>query len=44
MQAIKSKSKLEDKAVAELWRRGVRFRRNVKSLLGKPDIAIKNIK
>ncbi len=27
-----------------LWRRGVRFRKNVKSILGKPDIAIKKYK
>ncbi|MCP1531669.1 DNA mismatch endonuclease (patch repair protein) [Bacillus velezensis] len=44
MQAIKSKSKLEDKVSSELWRRGLRFRRNVKSLFGKPDIAIKKFK
>ncbi|MBD0406985.1 very short patch repair endonuclease [Bacillus velezensis] len=44
MQAIKSKSKLEDKVSSELWRRGLRFRRNVKSLFGKPDIAIKKYK
>ncbi|OIR59889.1 very short patch repair endonuclease [Bacillus sp. FMQ74] len=44
MQAIKSQSKLEDIATAELWRRGMRFRRNVKSLFGKPDIAIKKYK
>ncbi|AEB26114.1 MULTISPECIES: very short patch repair endonuclease [Bacillus] len=44
MQAIKSKSKLEDKVSSELWRRGLRFRRNVKSLFGQPDIAIKKYK
>lgn len=27
-----------------LWRRGVRFRKNVNSILGKPDIAIKKYK
>ncbi|AYV16879.1 MULTISPECIES: very short patch repair endonuclease [Bacillus] len=44
MQAVKSVSKLEDKVASELWRRGLRFRRNVKSLYGKPDIAIKKYK
>ncbi|MDX6156579.1 very short patch repair endonuclease [Bacillus subtilis] len=44
MQAIKSESKLEKKVCSDLWRRGLRFRRNVKSLLGKPDIAIKKYK
>ncbi len=28
----------------ELWRKGVRFRRNVVDLTGKPDIAIKKYK
>ncbi|WP_044640740.1 very short patch repair endonuclease [Risungbinella massiliensis] len=41
MQAIRSISKLEDKITKELWNRGLRFRRNVKDLHGKPDIAIK---
>ena len=40
MQAIKSKSKLEDLVARELWKRGIRYRRNVKTLFGKPDIAI----
>jgi DNA mismatch endonuclease, patch repair protein len=44
MQAIKSRSKLENIVTKELWKRGVRFRKNVKSLLGKPDIAIKKYK
>jgi DNA mismatch endonuclease, patch repair protein len=44
MQAIKSQSKLEDKVTRELWKHGVRFRKNVKSLFGKPDIAIKKYK
>jgi DNA mismatch endonuclease, patch repair protein len=44
MKAIKSVSKLEDKIAKELWGRGVRFRRNVKNLKGKPDIAIKKYK
>jgi DNA mismatch endonuclease, patch repair protein len=44
MQAIKSRSKLEDVVTKELWKRGIRYRKNVKSLLGKPDIAIKKYK
>lgn len=44
MQAIKSKSKLEDLVTKELWKRGIRFRKNVKELFGKPDIAIKKYK
>lgn len=44
MQAIKSHSKLEEKVTKALWRHGVRFRKNVKSLPGKPDIAIKKYK
>lgn len=44
MQAIKSKSQLENKVAAELWKKGIRFRRNVKNLFGKPDIAIKKYK
>ncbi|WP_406590228.1 very short patch repair endonuclease [Bacillus atrophaeus] len=44
MQSIKSESKLEKKVASELWRRGFRFRKNVKSLFGKPDIAIKKYK
>ncbi|MEB1809735.1 MAG: very short patch repair endonuclease [Bacillaceae bacterium] len=44
MQAIKSKSKLEEIVSKELWKRGIRYRRNVKTLKGKPDIAIKKYK
>lgn len=44
MQAIKSRSKLEDKVTIALWRRGIRFRKNVKTLFGNPDIAIKKYK
>ncbi|MBA4548789.1 very short patch repair endonuclease [Thermoactinomyces intermedius] len=44
MKAIGPVSKLEDKVCKELWKRGARFRRNVKSLYGKPDIAIKKYK
>ena len=43
MRAVKSKqTKLEDSVSKELWRRGLRFRRNVESLFGKPDISIKS--
>ncbi|MBA4544562.1 very short patch repair endonuclease [Thermoactinomyces daqus] len=44
MKAIRSVSKLEEKIAKELWKRGARFRRNVKDLFGKPDIAIKKYK
>ncbi|WP_262175674.1 very short patch repair endonuclease [Saccharococcus sp. Marseille-Q5394] len=40
MSKIKSKSKLENMFASALWRKGLRFRRNVKSLKGTPDIAI----
>jgi len=42
MQAVKSThSQLENTFSANLWRKGARFRRNVASLPGNPDIAIK---
>lgn len=44
MQAIRSQSKLENIVTRELWKKGYRFRKNVKSLLGKPDIAIQKYK
>ncbi|RLQ90219.1 very short patch repair endonuclease [Planomicrobium sp. Y74] len=44
ISAIRSVSKLEDWASKALWNRGLRLRRNVKSLYGKPDFALKNIK
>lgn len=44
MSAIKSISQLEEKVTKELWRRGFRFRRNVRSLKGNPDISIKKYK
>lgn len=44
MSKIRAKSKLEDLFASELWRRGLRFRRNVRSLKGTPDIAIKKYK
>ncbi|WP_240489234.1 very short patch repair endonuclease [Cohnella thermotolerans] len=45
MRAVKSKKSLIENSVThELWKRGLRFRRNVKNLKGKPDIAIKKDK
>jgi len=45
MQAVKNKkTKLENLICETLWSRNVRFRRNVKDLAGKPDIAIKKYK
>jgi DNA mismatch endonuclease, patch repair protein len=42
MRAVRSKgTKLEDKIGKALWKRGVRFRKNVKELFGNPDFAIK---
>jgi DNA mismatch endonuclease, patch repair protein len=43
MRAIKSQSALENKVSKELWRLGLRFRKNAK-LFGKPDISIKKYK
>ncbi len=40
MQAIKNKdSEIEILLRKELWRRGIRYRKNVKSVFGHPDIA-----
>lgn len=45
MKAIKSDgTNLENMMSSALFRMGYRFRRNVKSLYGKPDIAIKKYK
>lgn len=44
MAGIKSISKLEDRVASTLWRKGLRFRRNSKSLMGKPDMSIKKYK
>ena len=42
MQAIRSKkTSLENKIFTELWRKNYRFQRNVNSLFGHPDLAIK---
>lgn len=40
MKAVKSKgSKIEIMLMKELWSRGLRYRKNVKRIYGKPDIA-----
>ena len=40
MQAVKNKdSKIELMLRHELWARGVRYRKNVTRIIGKPDIA-----
>lgn len=45
MQAIKNKdSEIELMLRKELWSRGVRYRKNVRSVFGVPDIAIKKYK
>lgn len=44
MQSVRSQSSLENLVSRELWRRGIRFRKNVRSLFGTPDIAIKKYK
>jgi DNA mismatch endonuclease (patch repair protein) len=45
MRAIKNKNtKIETLLSKELWARGYRFRRNSKSIIGKPDISIKKYK
>ena len=39
MKQIKSKgSKIETMLMKELWKRGLRYRKNVSSIYGKPDI------
>lgn len=44
MSAIRSVSKLEDKISKALWKKGLRLRRNVRSLYGNPDFSIKKYK
>lgn len=44
MRAIRSQSELENRLTKELWKRGIRFRKNSKTLFGKPDISIKKYK
>ena len=45
MQAIHGKrTRMEDRVCKHLWAQGLRFRRNVSTLFGKPDIAVKKRK
>jgi DNA mismatch endonuclease, patch repair protein len=45
MRSIRSTgSAIENQISNELWKKGFRFRRNVRNLYGKPDIAIKKYK
>lgn len=45
MQAIKSKDTTIELALRKaLWSRGIRYRKNCKTLIGKPDIAITKYK
>ena len=45
MQAIKCKdTQIEVILRKELWSRGIRYRKNVKDVIGKPDIAFKRKK
>ncbi|WP_211655322.1 very short patch repair endonuclease [Planococcus alpniumensis] len=44
MQAIRSQSNLENRVSRLLWNKGYRFRKNDRTLFGKPDISIKKYK
>lgn len=45
MQAVKSTgSKIERKLALALWQKGYRYRLNMKSVYGKPDICFKGLK
>ena len=44
MSRIKSKSHLEDTVAHELFKRGLRYRRNNRKLVGTPDISIQKYK
>jgi len=44
MGSIRAQSKLENSVTKELWRKGYRFRKNVRSMFGTPDISIKKYK
>ncbi|QRF22267.1 very short patch repair endonuclease [Alicyclobacillus sp. TC] len=45
MKAVRSRNTSPEIRVRrELWKRGIRFRVNVKDLPGKPDIAVKKLK
>ena len=45
MRQVKNKdSEIEITLRKELWRRGLRYRKNVKTITGKPDIVFKGKK
>lgn len=45
MQAVKNKgSKIETILAKELWKRGYRYRKNDKTVFGKPDLTFKKYK
>ena len=44
MSSIRAKSRLEDKVAHELYKRGLRYRRNNRKLVGTPDISIQKYK
>ena len=45
MRAVKCKdTKIEVALRKELWSRGLRYRKNVKDIIGKPDIVFKRLK
>ncbi|WP_438297394.1 very short patch repair endonuclease [Sporosarcina sp. FA15] len=44
MSAIKSQSKLENLFTKAIWKKGVRFRKNVRKLYGNPDVSIQKYK
>jgi DNA mismatch endonuclease (patch repair protein) len=45
MQHVKNKdSKIENMLRKELWHRGLRYRKNVTNVFGKPDIVFKDVK
>lgn len=45
MQAVKYKgSKIEIMLAKEMWKRGLRYRKNDKSVFGKPDLTLKKYK
>ena len=44
MSSIRAKSRLEDKVAHELFKSGLRYRRNNRKLLGTPDISIQKYK
>ncbi|MCE7793448.1 very short patch repair endonuclease [Salipaludibacillus sp. CUR1] len=44
MRKVRSQSDLENVVSKALWKKGIRYRKNVKSLMGKPDIVIQKYK